>query len=196
MESSRVWGATPQECARHFACDDLGFVASDTFFRAVDVAASPELVYAWLAQLRIAPYSYDLLDNFGKRSPPRRNRALTTLAPGMTAMTIFRIASFEHARSLTVVLGSRRIARIMGDFVGTYAIEPADDRGVRLVAKILVRYPPGWYGRILQRAMPTLDLIMFRKQLETLRDCAEREARLVRQNGAEDGANPPRLTAH
>lgn len=176
MESPRIWGATPQECARHYACDDLGFVADDTFFRAVDVAAPPELVYAWLAQLRIAPYSYDLLDNFGKRSPPRRNRALVTLAPGMIAMTIFRIASFEHGRSLTVRLGSRRVARIMGDFCGTYAIERAGDRRVRLVAKILVRYPSGWYGDILKRAMPTLDLIMFRKQLETLRDYAEREA--------------------
>lgn len=177
MESPRVWGATPQECARHYACDDLGFVADDTFFRAVDVAAPPELVYAWLAQLRIAPYSYDILDNFGKRSPPRRNRALTTLAPGMTVMKIFRIASFEHARSLTVALRSRRIARIMGDFCGTYAIEPAGEYGVRLVAKILVRYPPGSYGTLLERVMPTLDLIMFRKQLETLRDYAEREAR-------------------
>ena len=178
MESPRIWGATLQECARHYACDDLGFVADDTFFRAVDVAAPPEIVYAWLAQLRIAPYSYDWIDNFAKRSPPRRNPALTTLAPGMTVMTIFRIASFEDARSLTVTLGSRRIARMMGDFCGTYAIEPASDRNVRLVAKILVRYPSGFYGEALRRAMPTLDLIMFRKQLETLRDYAEREARL------------------
>ncbi len=195
MESPRVWGATPQECARHYACDDLDFVADDTFFRALDVAAPPDLVYAWLAQLRIAPYSYDLLDNFGKRSPPRRNEALTALAPGMSAMTIFRIASFEYGRSLTVALRSRRIARIMGDFCGTYAIVPEGERGVRLVAKILVRYPPGRYGNFLKSVMPTLDLIMFRKQLETLRDYAEREASLRRPTDAGGGAKPPMRAA-
>ena len=196
MDSPRVWGATLQECARHYACDGLGFVADDTFFRAVDVAAPPELVYAWLTQLRVAPYSYDLLDNFGRRSPPRRNGALATLAPGMIVMTIFRVVNAEHAQSLTVALGSRGIARIMGDFCGTYAIERArDGDGVRLVAKILVRYPPSWYGDVLRRVMPTLDLIMFRKQLETLRDYAEREARLGARRGATGEINPPGPTA-
>ncbi len=180
MTSPHFWGATAQECARTYPCDDLDFASDDVFFRAIDVAAPPELVYRWLCQLRVGPYSYDLLDNFARRSPPRRTPALEKLAPGMIVMTIFRIAGFDWGRTLTVALSSRRAGSVMGTFVGTYDVSPSTTSASRLVAKIRVRYPSGWYGAVLKRAMPTLDLIMFRKQLVTLARYAERDARAGR----------------
>lgn len=180
MSSPRIWGATSEECARVYPCDERDFAHDDAYVRAIDVAAPPDLVYKWLCQLRVAPYSYDLLDNFGRRSPPRRTPALEALAPGMTVMTIFRIVAFDWGRTLTIQLGSRMGAAAMGTFCGSYDVR-ARDSGARLVAKILVRYPGGWYGRILERAMPTLDLIMFRKQLRTLARYAERDARAGRR---------------
>ena len=37
--------------------------------RAIDLDASAELVMGWVTQLRRAPYSYDWVDNFGRRYP-------------------------------------------------------------------------------------------------------------------------------
>ncbi|GAC1559388.1 MAG: hypothetical protein NVS3B17_10060 [Vulcanimicrobiaceae bacterium] len=176
MQSPRVWGATADEVARRYPCDERSFAHDDAFVRAITIAAPPDLVYRWLCQLRVAPYSYDVLDNFGRRSPPRRDPALEALAPGMRVMTLFRIVAFEWGRTLTIEIASRVGTPLMGAFCGSYDVR-ANDRGCRLVAKILVRYPPGPYGRLLARAMPTLDLIMFRKQLRTLARYAERDAR-------------------
>src|SRR5215207_1955450 len=57
------WNATPEEAGGTFPCDALapsGFIA---LTRAIDVEASPLLVFRWLCQLRAAPYSYDWIDN-------------------------------------------------------------------------------------------------------------------------------------
>ncbi len=62
-------GRHPEEQAREFPCDrylDRPVVACH---RAIDIEASPDVVFRWVCQLRAAPYSYDLLDNFGRRSP-------------------------------------------------------------------------------------------------------------------------------
>jgi hypothetical protein len=175
MTDPRNWGATGAERAAHYPCDELEFPHDEAYYRAVRIDAPQELVFRWLCQLRVAPYSYDWLDNFGRRSPPRLTPGLEALAPGQRVMIIFRIVSFDAGRSLTVRLSSRLGRLAMGDFAGTYAIEPADG-GCRLIAKILVRYPRGTYGRLLRVLMPFADLIMFRKQLLTLRRYAERDA--------------------
>ncbi|MDN5601129.1 MAG: hypothetical protein ACTHV2_10500 [Brachybacterium sp.] len=50
--------------------DELMDQPCDRWVRCIDIAAEPDLVYRWLCQLTIAPYSIDLLDNLGRRSPP------------------------------------------------------------------------------------------------------------------------------
>ncbi len=176
MKPPRNWGATLGDQERRYPCDELIFAADDTYFRALDVAAPPALVFRWLCQLRVAPYSYDLIDNFARRSPTRLTPGLDALAPGQRFMTIFRVVAFDVPQSITIALASRTGAAVMGDFCGTYDVRPGA-RGSRLVAKIRVRYPGGPYGRLLYRIMPYLDLVMFRKQLLTLRCYAERDSR-------------------
>ena len=176
MLPPKNWGASPSEIARHYPCDELAFAADDEYFRALDVAAPPELVFRWICQLRAAPYSYDLIDNFGRRSPPRLTPGLDALAPGQGTMTIFRIVAYDAPRSLTIALASRVGAAVMGDFCGTYDVRP-NAGGSRLLAKVRVRFPGGPYGGLLRRIMPAFDLFMFRKQLLTLRRYAERDAR-------------------
>jgi hypothetical protein len=171
----RTWNATDAERADVYACDALGFPHDDAYYRAVDVSAPPALVFRWLAQLRAAPYSYDLLDNFGKRSPPQLTPGLERLAAGQRIMHIFRVVSFVPDEELTVALRGGVATALMGDFAGTYRVRPAPN-GSRLVAKVLVRYPRGVYGALLRRWMPGLDLFMFRKQLLTLKRYAERDA--------------------
>jgi len=176
VSDPRVWGATAAERDSPFGCDALGFVHDDAYFRALDVAAPPELVYRWLCQLRVAPYSYDWLDNFGRRSPRERDARNERIAPGQRMMTLFELVRFRRGRELTVRCASRAYAAVAGDLAGSYRVDPRSG-GVRLIAKVLIRYPGGPLRVPLRAAIPWLDLIMFRKQLRTLRALAEREAR-------------------
>ena len=180
--SAKNWGATAAEADATFACDALTFAADDVFHRAIDVAAPAPLVFRWLCQLRVAPYSYDWIDNFARRSPPRLTPGLEQLAVGQRAMTIFRIAAFT-SNELTLRLGLRAAGAVMGDFAGTYRVVAVSSLASRIVVRILVKYPRGPYGRLLSALMPTLDLIMFRKQLLTLKRYAERDATAADRQG-------------
>ncbi|MFI6595813.1 hypothetical protein ACIBHX_06155 [Nonomuraea sp. NPDC050536] len=63
-----VWGARPEEMAVPYDCDRVVGRAVEGWFRAVTVRADAASMFRWLCQLRVAPYSYDLLDNYGRRS--------------------------------------------------------------------------------------------------------------------------------
>ena len=69
--------------------------------RAVRVRAEAPVVFAWLGQLRVAPYSYDLIDNRGRRSP----RTMTRTDPielGQAFSGIFTLTSVEPDRRITL----------------------------------------------------------------------------------------------
>ena len=83
-----TWNVTPAERAARLPCDEL-MPDAVRLDRAISIAAPTAMVFAWLCQLRIAPYSYDLLDNTGRRSPRTRCAALTDLAVGQPFVRIF-----------------------------------------------------------------------------------------------------------
>jgi len=66
-----TWGTSEAERSREYPCDVLIPDPDDEMFRAVDVDAPPDELFLWICQLRLAPYSYDWIDNFGRRSPGR-----------------------------------------------------------------------------------------------------------------------------
>ncbi|MFE7797380.1 hypothetical protein [Nocardia sp. NPDC057440] len=158
-----VWGATEAEREQPLPCDELesGGVQAD---RAISIDASPQVVYAWLCQLRVAPYSYDLLDRFGRRSPRRRDPELTELEVGQRFMSQFDLVSFVLGRHITLVTGKICV---------TYAVRP-EGSGTRLVVRMHCGAP-----RIVARALALGDLLMMRKQLLTLKELAEAEQRAL-----------------
>lgn len=171
-EAGRAWRVSEDERRLPFACDEYLQEADDVYFRGIDIDASPTTVFRWLCQLRVAPYSYDLIDNLGRRSPPHLTPGLDRLERGQRVMTIFELADFETDRHITIRL--RRAGVFFGEVAGTYLLVPAGGEACRLLVKLRMRHSrrlPVWQLR--QAAMPWLDLIMMRKQLLTIKRYAE-----------------------
>ena len=153
------WGATDAEVAAPRPCDALAGEGAIHADRAISIAASVDVVYRWLCQLRAAPYSYDLLDNFGRRSPGTLTPGLEQLALGQRVMTLFTVTSFAPDEHLTIRSGRHTAV--------TYAVSP-EGAGTRLAVRIAFALP-----RLVTQAVLLGDLAMMRKQLLTLKTLAE-----------------------
>jgi hypothetical protein len=169
-----TWGIEPAEKALPFACDRLAGSFDAELYRGVTIHAPAAAVFRWLCQLRAAPYSYDWIDNWGRRSPRRLLPGLENLEIGQTVMTIFDLVDFEKDRHLTIRIKPDSFARkLFGDVAGTYLIAPRDHDACRLLAKLRVQYPRGPVGWLMRGVLPPGDLIMMRRQLLNLKELAE-----------------------
>lgn len=170
----RAWGTTAIERAAPFPCDDHLPDITKAWYRGIDVDAPPAKVFRWLCQLRVAPYSYDLLDNLGRRSPRQLTPGLEQLERGQKFMMFYELVDFEPDRSITIVF--KRFLWAFGQRAVTYQVTPDTNGGSRLVAKIRHVKPPLPLALTVPHVLPWLDLIMMSKQLRTLKKLAEREA--------------------
>jgi hypothetical protein len=158
------WGVSGSETVRSYPCD--GFVTAPTLqaWRGVHVAAPAAVVWPWVAQVRLAPYSYDWIGNLGRRSPrepaglrePQAGERFTTAA----GRQLGRIVSVDPGRQLT--------GAIMGAFM-SYVLVPQEHGTTRLLLKIVMR-TTRWGAPGLSVG----DLIMARRQLLNLKHLAER----------------------
>jgi hypothetical protein len=168
-----VWGSTPREREQSFPCDRHVRDATDALFRAVDVDAPPAVVFRWLCQLKVAPYSYDWIDNAGRRSPRTLTPGLEVLAVGQRVMGVFELVELERDRHLTMMVASPAWQAILGAFACSYVVVPRGPGRSRLIVKFVARYPRGPVGTIVRWLTPWADLVMMRKQLLTLKGLAE-----------------------
>ncbi len=172
-----TWGSTAEERARRYPCDAYVAGADHALFRAVDVDAPAAVVFRWLCQLRVAPYSYDWIDNGGRESPRRLTPGLEHLACGQRVMTMFELADFAVDRHVTVVLAVAFAGIALGELAATYAVVPGLHARSRIVVKLVVRYRRGPLGWATRAFLPWGDLVMMRKQLLNLKALAEAAAR-------------------
>ena len=159
------WGVSDSETLRSYPCD--AFVASPTLqvWRGVSVEAPAEAVWPWVAQVRLAPYSYDWIDNLGRRSP----RELAGLPEPQAGDRFTTAGGRELGRIVSVDPGKQLTATIMGAFM-SYVLVPQDHDTTRLLLKIVMRAP-----RWAALALSVGDLIMARQQLLNLKQLAERQ---------------------
>jgi hypothetical protein len=169
------WGSTAAERAGRFPCDPLNPAPDDVLFRAIGVEAPAEVTFRWLCQLRAAPYSYDKLDNLGRRSPQTLTPGLERLEVGQRFQTIFRLIEFEPGRSLTMLSQGR----VFGRVACTYRADRLDEHRSRIVVKLTVVYPARLGRRLMHLLLPAGDLVMMRRQLLNLKGLAEKEARVA-----------------
>jgi hypothetical protein len=170
-----VWGATPSEHQRHYPADDLVPGRAVRMTRSVTVQAPAGLVYRWVCQLSQAPYSYDLVDNRGRRSPRELTPGADALSVGQELLDLFVLVEVLPGRRLTL-RSLPRATRLFGQLGLTYAVEPQSATRTRLVCR-LVAGTPTLASRIRGALLVWGDLVMMRKQLLTLKELAERDQR-------------------
>lgn len=164
------WNASDAEAAERQPCDDLLDGELLALTRAIDIDAPVSTVYRWLCQLRVAPYSYDLLDNLGRRSPTELTPGLDDLRVGQRFL-VFRIASCARDVHLTG-RGTRAAELVFGPLAVSYVVR-ARPSGTRLLVRLLVGARPPRLGRLRRRVLTWGDLVMMRKQLLVLKRRAE-----------------------
>jgi hypothetical protein len=168
LEGGRVigdrWGVSDAEIVRPYPCDD--FVTSPALqaWRGVHVAAPAEAVWPWVTQVRLAPYSYDWIDNLGRRSP----RELVGLPEPQVGEPFTTAGGRRLGQIVSVSPVNQLTGTIMGAFM-SYVLVPLDHESTRLLLKVVMRT-----SRWAAPALSVGDLIMARRQLLNLKRLAER----------------------
>lgn len=171
---SHTWGTTSTERQLVFPCDRIISNPDDQLFRGVTIRASPEIVFRWLCQMRVAPYSYDWIDNGGRQSPRELLPGLENLSVGQDVMRIFALVDFERHRHLTLrVKPGTRAERSFGDIAVSYMIMTGTNNDCRLLVKLIAKFPSGIRGRFMRAVLPWGDLVMMHRQLLNFKQLAE-----------------------
>jgi hypothetical protein len=175
-----AWGADASQRWVMSPADAVVIDADERWVRGIEIEAPPALVWAWLCQLRAAPYSYDWIDNFGRRSPQHVVPGLGDLAAGQAALRIFRVVDFMPLTYMTIKLAWSRGRTL--PYARSYVLTLRDGSASSLVVHVRGRYPrrlPKKLGRVALGAVCALDFVMSRQQLHNLKRLAERDARAV-----------------
>lgn len=159
------WGVTDDEVARHYPCDDIVSSPVLQAWRAVTVHAAPSGVWLWVAQIQLAPYSYDWIDNLGHQSPQSLQSA-----PDPAVGQHFTTAGGRRlGRVLSVAPGEQLTGAIAGGVMSYVLV--AEGASTRLLLKVVLGA-----HRWLAPAVSVGDLVMARRQLLTLKRLAEGSA--------------------
>lgn len=169
-----TWGATPDEVSRPLPGDEL--VTRPTFnaTRAITIAAPPQEIWPWLLQVgvtRAGWYSYDILDNLGRRSARRIIPELQNLAPGDVVPM-----SPNGKQGIPVLSMNPPASMVWGtpaESTWTWQLDSNPDGSTRLITRVRSRYR--WLSPSIAMSLLVefTDVWMMRKMLLNLRDRAE-----------------------
>ncbi|MEV4522995.1 polyketide cyclase [Micromonospora tulbaghiae] len=157
------WGVSDDETRRRYPCDDLVPAPNLRAWRGVSVDAPPSAVWRWVAQIRLAPYSYDWIDNLGRRSPQR----LVDLSEPVAGEAFTTAGGRRRGRILAVEPGHHLTGEIMGAVL-SYVLVPDAGNTTRLLLKVVMRTNP-----VIALGGCLGDLVMARRQLLNLKRHAE-----------------------
>ena len=120
------WGVSEDEAGRRYPCDDLVSAPGLRTWRGVHVTATARSVWPWVAQVRLAPDSYDWIDNLGRRSP----RELAGLPEPRAGEPFTRVGGRPLGRIISVEPGQQLTAVILGAYM-SYVLVPQADGSTR-----------------------------------------------------------------
>jgi len=174
------WGSKPFENKLLFTSDKYVPDKNGEYFRAIDIFAPTELVYKWICQMKLAPYSYDKLDNKGKQSPQKLSQGIEKIKIGDKMMTIFRVIDFIPNKEVTIVMDipPKPYDKFYVPTAITYHLAPNCD-GIRNHTRLIVKYVASWNNTLLgvieKIFIVFADFIMMRRQLLNFKKLAERD---------------------
>jgi len=147
--------------------------------RHIKIRAGASDIYIWLKQLRIAPYSYDLLDNRGRKSPEYIIENLPPLKVNAHFLLAFHILSFaenEFIAGRFCVPINPPLNRYMKEMFIEYRLLELPESGTnfRLWCKV-----KGWYNNDIAskgffKIFSVVNLIMTGRQLRKIKKLSEK----------------------
>ncbi|MEP6799422.1 MAG: hypothetical protein ABI890_14800 [Lapillicoccus sp.] len=170
-----TWGATPEEVAGRLPGDELVVRPTFNATRAITIDARPEDIWPWLVQIgmtRAGWYSYDLLDNLGRRSADR-------IIPELQGLAVGDVIPMSPDGKQGMVVRALDPPRSMiwgtpAETTWAWQLDPSPDGSTRLIARVRSRYrwlsPSMAFSALLEFG----DIWMMRKMLLNLRARAER----------------------
>jgi hypothetical protein len=171
------WGATDEEVARPMPGDEI--VPRPTFnaTRAVTVNGRPEDIWPWIVQIgfggagRAGWYSYDLIDNLGRRSAERVIPELQHIEVGdfipIFGKTGFWVKAFSP--NGWILWGDKG----RNNLTWLWALHPIDGNRTRLITRVRLRYVWTSSEILFNLVLDVGDIVMMRKCLLGIKRRAE-----------------------
>jgi hypothetical protein len=165
------WNVSSEEEMETFPCDKYAPVNYRSMLRGINVLAPAKIVFRWICQIKIAPYSYDWLDNGGRQSPRKLTPGTERLELGQNFL-VGRIVEFEENKYITCAIPE--ISFILCPMAITYTVRSTVSNSSRIIVKIDIGNRT-IIEKIRGNILAVGDLIMMRKQLQTIKELAELE---------------------
>ena len=170
----QFWGATSEEIDSAVVGDNLCLDATLTATRSITITAAPEHVFPWIRQMgfgRAGWYSYDWLDNLGRKSATTIHDEWQTVVAGdkvPSGPISFTAAIVDAPRHF--VLEIKSLGKKSPKLHFTLAYELRDDpQGTRLVTRMRSRIKLP-FGSVIEKViLGPGDGIMLRRQLLTIK---------------------------
>jgi len=146
--------------------------------RYIEIDAGNSHVFTWLGQLRIAPYSYDYIDNYGRRSPYFIVKNLPPLRNGPHCLLAFHVYAFEE-NSFLACRFCEPINSPLNRFIrGLYIEYRLVKKGnkTELWCKVLGFVNRGVVSRTAFLIICGINRVMMKKQLWVIKKLSERLA--------------------
>ncbi|MEL6986003.1 MAG: hypothetical protein AAFO29_26465, partial [Actinomycetota bacterium] len=178
------WGATEAERQAEVVGDELIADPPVSATRSISLAAEPDEVFGWLAQMGFGKagwYSYDLLDNLGRRSARQLEPTWQVDGAGQTVPggpISFAVTHLRRPDHLVLAILDQGLPGHRIDFTLAYQLHRLDTDadadtnvgpGTRLVSRARIRVD-GPIGRPATALLGAGDGVMVRRQLLGLAD--------------------------
>lgn len=144
--------------------------------RYIDIRAGASDIFRWLKQLRIAPYSYDFIDNRFIKSPDFIIENLPPLKINSHFLLAFHIIEFEEDSFIACRFCepiNPPVDLYMGELCFEYRIT-AQGTGVRLWCKIKGCFNTNLSSKGFYAIFSAVNRIMMARQLKNIRKLSER----------------------